>query len=109
MKFGIGEIVLILFIAFVVLLVVRLINLSWRPRAALLGEEEEEEENDNRVQQPKTSSRFKAILIGVAVFLLGVIVLISSLSLVKWVFWGPVGAVIAITAGVAIVLLARQR
>jgi hypothetical protein len=108
MKFGIGEIILIIVIAFVVLLVVRIIKMAQLPEKASQYEEDDNSEPVNQTG-PSFSPRTRIVLIGVLITILGVVVLFSSLSLIKWVFWGPIGALIAMIAGVAIVLLARKR
>jgi hypothetical protein len=104
MKFGPGELILILIIAFVVLLVVRVIKTAAAPRP------EPEEDTTPRYTPPnRPSPRLKAALTGLGIILLGIVVLFSSLSLVKWVFWGPVGAIIAMIAGAVILVLASRR
>lgn len=108
MKFGIGEIILIIVIAFVVLLVVRIIKMAQSPEKASRHQEDENTEPASQTG-PSLSSRTRTVLIGVLITVLGVVVLFSSLNLIKWVFWGPIGALIAMIAGVAIVLLARKR
>ena len=107
MKFGIGEIILIIVIAFVVLLVVRIIKMAQIPEKW----RQYSEENNEDVSQKESSlsPHTRIILIGILITILGVVVLFSSLSLIKWVFWGPIGAMIAMLAGIVIVILARKR
>ena len=104
MKFGPGELILILIIAFVVLLVVRVIKTAASPRP----EPEEEDATPRYTPLNRPSPRLKAVLTGLGIILLGIVVLFSSLSLVKWVFWGPVGAIIALIAGAVILVLASR-
>jgi len=106
MKFGIGEIILIIVIAFTVLLVVRIIKMA-QTQGRTGQPTEEDEESTQGVN--KISPRTRIILIGILITILGVVVLFSSLSLIKWVFWGPIGALIAMVAGITLVLLARKR
>ena len=106
MKFGIGEIILIMVVAFIVLFVVRIIRMAQKPEAAERHSEGSTEINPER---RSNSPRTRTVLIGLLIIVIGVVVLSSSLSLVKWVFWGPIGALIAILAGIAILILARIR
>lgn len=106
MKFGLGEIILIIIIAFVVLLVVRIMKMAQTSSPA--EEYPVDEDYEEPASEPQTKSRLRGIIIGAAIAVLGIIVLISSLSLVKWVMWGSIGSVIAILAGAAIVIIARR-
>jgi|LSQX01.1.fsa_nt_gb uncharacterized membrane protein YjfL (UPF0719 family) len=106
MKFGTGEIILILVVAFVVLFVVRIIRMAQESEEI---ERHSEELTEIDQGERSCSPRTRTILIGLLIVVIGVVVLTSSLSLIKWVFWGPIGALIAILAGIAILILARIR
>jgi len=108
MKFGLGEIILILIITFIVLLAVRIMKMAQTSSPA--GEEEytSDEDYEEPAGEPQTKSRTRGIIVGAAIAVLGIIILVSSLSLVKWVMWGSVGSVIAILAGAAIIVIARR-
>jgi len=106
MKSGIGEIILILVVAFIVLFVVRIIRMAQKSEEI---ERHSEELTETDQGERSCSPRTRTVLIGLLIIVIGVVVLSSSLSLIKWVFWGPIGALIAILAGIAIVILARIR
>ena len=106
MKSGIGEIILILVVAFIVLFVVRIIRMAQKSEEI---ERHSEELTETDQGERSYSPRTRTVLIGLLIIVIGVVVLSSSLSLIKWVFWGPIGALIAILAGIAIVILARIR
>jgi hypothetical protein len=104
MKFGPGELALVIIIAMVVLLVVRLVRMAHSPSAGADVATGNEENNSSGM-----SPRTRVLIFGSLVVLAGILIFFSSLSLIRWVFWGPVGAVIAILAGISIIVLARRR
>ena len=109
---GIGEIILIFIVAAIVILGIKIFGTPPARKTRRFTryedeeEEEYEEEEDTRI---KGTRRFRAQIVGVIAIIIGVIVFASSLSLVKWVFWGPVGAIVILGIGVFTILLARRR
>jgi len=46
---------------------------------------------------------------GIALLVIGVIILIASFSLIKWIFWGNVWAFIILAIGLLLLFLTRRR
>ena len=109
---GIGEIILILVIATIVIIGVRFFGTPSpkkprrKPRYEEDDEEEEEEDEDARIKRHRRS---RSQILGIGAIIVGVVVLISTLSMVKWVFWGPIGAFVFIAIGILTIFLARRR
>ena len=109
---GIGEIILIVIVAAIVLIGIKIFGTPSARKARSVtryedeDEEEYEEEEDVRI---KRTRRSRAQILGVVAIIVGVIDFVSSLSLVKWVFWGPVGAIVILGIGVLTILMARRR
>lgn len=104
MKFGPGELVLIIIIAMVVLFVVRLVRMAQPPAKSRDNPSEKDQDGSSGV-----SVRARILIFGALMVLAGILIFFSSLSLIRWVFWGPVGAVVAILAGISVIVLARRR
>lgn len=108
---GIAEIILILIIATAVIFAVRVMGApprrtdddSARYRRAA---REEERRYEERVKQTRRS---RIQLAGIIAILVGVVVFLSSLNLIKWVFWGPVGAILIVVIGIITIYAARRR
>ncbi|HEX79309.1 MAG TPA: hypothetical protein G4O19_04045 [Dehalococcoidia bacterium] len=105
---GIPEIILIIIVASIVLLAIRLIGTPARRRSQKLARERlAEKEGDEGIINRARRSRLQ--LVGVIAIILGIIILISSLSLVKWVFWGPIWALVIVAIGTVVIFIARRR
>jgi uncharacterized ion transporter superfamily protein YfcC len=110
---GIGEIILIVIIAAVVILGVKIFGSpsakKGRPAVVYEDEDEEEEEDseDKRVLKTRRSRRTQ--ILGIVVILVGAVVMISTFTMVKWFFWGPIGAFVLIAIGIVTILIARRR
>ena len=103
------EIILIVIVAAIVLLGVRIFGTPPAREAKKIAKyrdsDEEEEDHDERIKQTRRS---RAQIVGIAAILVGVIILLSTLSLVKWVFWGPIWAFIIVVIGIATIFIARR-
>jgi len=103
------EIILIVIVAAIVLLGVRIFGTPPAREAKKIAKyrdaDEEEEGHDERIKQTRRS---RAQILGIAAILVGVIILLSTLSLVKWVFWGPIWAFIIVVIGIATIFIARR-
>jgi uncharacterized ion transporter superfamily protein YfcC len=110
---GIGEIILIIIVAAIVILGVRIFGTPParnRKRIAEYEDEDEEDEEeyeDNRIFKARRSRRTQ--ILGIVVILVGAIVMISTLTMVKWFFWGPIGALVLIAIGIITIFVARRR
>ena len=112
---GIGEIILIIIIAAVVILGVKIFGTpparKGRRRRVVEyedeDEDEEDEDEDKRILKARRSRR--AYILGIVVILVGAIVMISTFAMVKWFFWGPIGAIALIVIGIITILIARRR
>ena len=107
---GISEIILILIVATVVIFAVRIMGAPPRRTgdntARYRDAEEEERRYEERVKQTRRS---RIQLMGIVAILAGVVIFLSSLNLIKWVFWGPVGALVIIVIGIITIYAARRR
>ncbi len=110
---GIGEIILIIIVAAIVILGVKIFGTPpARKRKRVVeyedeDEEDEEEAEDKRVLKARRSRR--AQILGIGVILVGAIVMLSTLTMVKWFFWGPIGAIALIAIGILTIFIARRR
>ena len=110
MKFGLGEIILILLAIFVVTLVVRIMKMrEMSARAKRYRQREMEEDEEEYDDQPRKPVQRRFVVIGSAVILLGVVILLSSLNLLKWIILAPVTAALALIAGSIIIIMAFRR
>jgi uncharacterized ion transporter superfamily protein YfcC len=110
---GIGEIILIIIIAAIVILGVKIFGTPpTRKEKRIVEYEDEEEEDedeyeDKRILKARRSRRTQ--ILGIVVILVGAIVMISTLTMVKWFFWGPIGALVLVAIGILTILVARRR
>jgi len=110
---GIGEIILIIIIAGIVILGIKVFGTppARKKRQVVKyedGEEEDEDDTeDNRVKKTRHSRRTQ--ILGIVVILAGAIVMLSTFTMVKWFFWGPIGAFVLIAVGIITILIARRR
>ena len=105
---GIAEIILIIVVASIVLIAIRLIGTPARRRSQRLARERAAEEEDDE-ETIKGTRRSRLQLAGVIAIVLGIVVLISSFGLVKWVVWGSVGALVIVAIGAVAIFVARRR
>lgn len=108
---GIGEIILIIIVATIVIIGIKMFGTppARKPRRATRYKDEDEDEYEEEENlRIKRTRRSRAQIMGVVAIIIGVIIFVSSLSLVKWVFWGPVGAIVILGIGVMTILLARR-
>jgi hypothetical protein len=92
------EIILIIIVAAIVLIGVRVLGTPARKKSQSVAVSKAAGEEDDEELIKKTR-RSRIQLVGVIAIVIGLIVLLSSLSLVKWVFWGPIGAIIILAIG----------
>ena len=110
---GIGEIILILIVATVVRIGVRMFGTpppKKKRRAVRYVEEDEDddyEDDDTKVIKARRSRRTQ--ILGVVIIIIGAVVMLSTLSMVKWIFWGPIGAIVLVVIGILTIFLARRR
>ncbi len=62
--------------------------------------------NNERVKSIRRS-RFQ--ILGSIFVLVGILILLSSLNLLKWIFWGPIWASVIVVIGLATIFIARRR
>lgn len=118
MRPGFAEIILIIIIAGIVILGIRVFGTPSPSRTNKVvryedeydddedEEEEEEEDYDQRVKQTRRSRL--AQIVGIVIILVGAIIILSTLSMVKWLVWAPIGAFIIMAIGILTILIARR-
>jgi hypothetical protein len=114
MKLGGSEIILILIVVTVVILGVRLMGAGAAPKKdsspeRIQYEKEQERRYDEHV---KAARRSRIQILGIVVILAGLALFAYSsaiLGLIKWVVWGPVGALVLVGIGVIAILSTRRR
>jgi len=112
---GIGEIILIFVIGVIVIIGVRVFGAPSpkkprrKPQYYEEEDDEEEEEEEDEDVRIKHHRRSRTQILGIGAILVGIIILISTLSMIKWVFWGPIGAFVIIAIGILTIFLARRR
>jgi uncharacterized ion transporter superfamily protein YfcC len=109
---GIGEIILIIIVAAVVILGVKMFGTPPKRKRRRVVEYEDEDEDeteteDKRIKKARRSRR--AQILGIVVILIGAVVMLSTFTMVKWFFWGPLGAIALIVVGIITILIARRR
>ena len=109
---GIGEIILIIIVAAVVILGVKMFGTPPKRKRRRVVEYEDEDEDeteaeDKRINKARRSRR--AQILGIVVILIGAVVMLSTFTMVKWFFWGPLGAIALIVVGIITILIARRR
>ena len=110
MRFGALEIGIIIVIILIIFGVTQL------RKTSVNRAQEQEYEEPVRVrryrQRPRRSTGHPRLqMVGIIVILVGVFVLLSSLnllSMLKWVFWGPITALVIVAVGLATIFLARR-
>jgi hypothetical protein len=111
MRFGALEVGIIILIILIIFGVTQL-----RKASVNRAPEPEEYEEPVRVRRyrsrPRRSNGHPRLqMAGIIVILVGVFVLLSSLnilSMLKWVFWGPIAALVIVALGVAAIFFARR-
>jgi len=107
---GIGEILLIIIVATVVILGIRFFGTPPPKKKRRViryeDEDEDEEEEDERIKHTRRS-RF-AQIIGIVIILVGAVIILSTLSMVKWLVWAPIGAFVIMAIGILTILIARR-
>ena len=110
---GIGEIILIIIVAAIVILGVKIFGTPpVRKRKRVVEYEDEDEEDETEAEDSKivkTRRSRRTQILGIVVILVGAIVMISTFTMVKWFFWGPIGALALIAIGIITILIARRR
>ena len=109
MKLGAMEVGIIIVIILIIFGVSQL-------RKASVSRSDEEYEEPVRTrryrQRPRRSTGHPRLqMIGIIAILVGIFILLSSLnllSMLKWVFWGPITALFIVAIGVATIYLARR-
>ncbi|MFH1663122.1 MAG: hypothetical protein ABH934_04315 [Chloroflexota bacterium] len=111
---GIGEIILIIIVAVIVMLGVKVFGTPPAKKRRVVEDEDEDDEEedekeagDKRVLKARHSRR--AQILGIVVILVGAIVMLSTLTMVKWFFWGPLGAIALIVVGIITIFVSRRR
>jgi hypothetical protein len=105
---GIAEIILIIIVACIVLIAIRLIGTPARRRSQRLARERAAAEEDDE-KTIKGTRRSRLQVAGVIAIILGIVILLSSFGLVKWVFWGPIWALVIVAVGAVAIFVARRR
>ena len=105
---GLAEILLIIIVAGIVLLGIKIFGTPPPSKARKVIQYEDVEEEEDYDERVKQTRRSRAQIFGIVAIVLGVIIMLSTLSLVKWVFWGPIGAFIIVVIGLATILIARR-
>ena len=107
---GIGEIILILVIGAIVIIGVRVFGTpstkKTKSKPRYEDNEEEEEDEDTRIIHHRRS---RTQILGIVAIIIGVVILISTASMIKWVFWGPIGAFVIIAIGIVTIFMVRRR
>ena len=108
---GPAEIILILVVAAIVLIGVGVLGTPARRKSQSIARNEmaDEESDEDYEARIKKTRRSRIQLAGVIVIIGGIFILLSSLSLIKWVFWGPIGAIIIMAIGIVTIVVARRR
>ncbi len=104
---GFAEIILIIIIAGIVILGIRVFGTPTPSKTNKVTRYKDEEENyDERIKQTRRSRR--AQIVGIVIILVGVAIILSTLSMIKWLIWAPIGAFIIMAIGILTILIARR-
>lgn len=95
MRFGLLEIGIIIAVVLVIFIATRMVRLGQSETPAEDGKRE-----DNR-----KAGRLR--ITGIAFILIGIVALLVSVSLLKWILWGNLWAFIIIAIGLLIIYLSR--
>lgn len=107
---GPAEIILIIVVAAIVLIGVRVLGTPAKRRSQSVARNEAADEDEKSYEERiKKTRRSRIQVVGVIVIIGGIFILLSSLSLIKWVFWGPIGAIIIMAIGIVTIVVARRR
>ena len=106
MRLGIWEIGLIVILVLVIFFATRFA----RSRKSHADESGSNAEMRTTKREDKASWRKHPLLgkAGIALIIIGVIVLLLSLSVLKWVFWGSIWACVIALVGFAIIVIAKR-
>ena len=107
MQLGLLEIGIIIVVALVIYGLVRMMrlgqNVAKKNETPVGAAKQEDDKKPERVRHPRLQ------ITGIALTLIGIIILLASVSLVKWFFWGSVWALIVIAVGLLIIFMIRRR
>ena len=107
MRLGLLEIGIIIVVALVIYGLVRMMrlgqNVAKKNETPVGVAKQEDDKKPERVRHPRLQ------ITGIALTLIGIIILLASVSLVKWFFWGSVWALIVIAVGLLIIFMIRRR
>lgn len=114
MKIGGAEIIIILIILTALFIGIRLMGAGSVPKRDESPERYRYEMEQQRRydEQIKASRRSKIQILGLVAIVAGLALFAYSsviLGLLKWAFWGPVGAVALVVVGVFVIFAARRR
>ena len=101
MRFGLLEIGVIIVIAFLILGVVRL-------KRGVEDSSEAPSSVSRRKTRAKPASHPRIQVMGLIVIIVGVVLFLVYFNLGKVIFWGNIWALLAVTVGALILLLARR-
>ncbi|MCJ7768991.1 MAG: hypothetical protein MUO92_00735 [Dehalococcoidales bacterium] len=109
---GIGEILLIIIVVAIVIMGVKIFGTPPAKKGRRVVEYEDEDEDEAEAGDKiilKSRRSRRAQILGITVILVGAIVMISTFSMVKWFFWGPIGAIALMVVGIITIFIARRR
>ena len=109
MRIGPFEIVLIIVLIFLMLLIVRMLGMARNVgnRNKVSHGANGNQSQKNGIQTVKKKHYVRAG--GLSLILIGILVLLSGLSLFKWIMWSYTGFFILVAVGFLILFLARKR
>lgn len=108
MKLGPMEIGIILVIALIVFTITRMMRIGKNTAAkdkAPVTRKKPAASND----EVKSVRRSRIQVMGIIFVLVGVLILLSNLNLIKWIFWGNILAYIIAAIGLVTIFVARRR
>ena len=106
MRLGWLEIVIIIIAVILIFVVTRIVRVTRTINTT--GETSTEMSTEHITSKPrKMTQRLRAI--GISIIIIGIISLLAGVSLFKWVYWSFLGAFIAISIGLLMVLMSRRR
>lgn len=108
MKLGPLEIGIIIVIALIIFTITRMMRIgqTTAEKDKALVVRKRTAANNERA---KSIRRSRIQILGVIFVLVGILILLSSLNLLKWIFWGPIWAGIIVVIGLATIFVARRR
>ena len=99
MRLGFLEIGIIVVLVLLIFGITRMM----RPGQNVPKREKQEGEKTGEVRHPRLR------LSGIILIIVGIIILLVSVSLVKWIFWGGLWALIIVAIGLLVIIIARHR